>query len=41
MSIRKQSTPARRSRRLHGQQLVLTVIGLLVIVTFVLGMLAR
>jgi len=41
MSVRKQSTPTRRPRRLHGQQLVLTVIGLLVIVTFILGMIAQ
>ncbi len=41
MSVRKQSTQSHKPRRLHGQQLVLTVIGLLVIATFILGMLAR
>jgi hypothetical protein len=41
MSTRKPSGAARRPRRLHARQIALTVIGLLVIATFVLGLLAQ
>jgi len=41
MSARKQSAPPRRPRRLHTRQIVLTVIGVLVIATFILGLLSQ
>jgi hypothetical protein len=41
MSARKQAAPARRPRRWHTRQIILTVIGLMVIATFILGLLAQ
>jgi hypothetical protein len=39
MSSRRPSPSQRRPRRANPQQIVFTVIGLLVIITFILGML--
>jgi len=41
MSARRQSGSTRRPRRLHTRQILLTVIGILVIATFVLGLIAQ
>jgi hypothetical protein len=40
MTSRRSSTPQRKARRASPQQIVFTVIGLLVIVAFILGMLS-